>query len=194
MPLLYPKDDIQIRIYMENFSTVLATLGSPSDYIAPQITANLIARVTRLNPELNSYYLSEINKRPQHYKFHELRYATYSIIPTTNGTSNLVLNSITGNVDWLVFIIRQQNILSREYNFCFNTSLKNFSLLDATSTNITGGQPITPHQLIHVMGKNWTVSSYLHDVNRIWAFEGKEQKPNNNIYLYSFRSDPVDSV
>ena len=25
MPLLYPKDDIQIRIYMENFSNVLAS-------------------------------------------------------------------------------------------------------------------------------------------------------------------------
>jgi hypothetical protein len=117
MPLLYHKDDIQIRIYMENFSNVLATVGNSSDYIAPQITANLIARVTRLNPELNSYYLSEINKRPQHYKFHKLRYAPFTITPSPNGSNTLVLNSITGNVDWLVFIIRQQDILSKEYNF-----------------------------------------------------------------------------
>jgi len=107
----------------------------------------------------------------------------------------LVLNSITGNVDWLVFIIQQQDILSKEYNFCFNSGFKNFSVLDATSTNITGGQPITPDQLIHVMGKNWTVSSYTHETNKIWYFdEEKFHRPNNNIYLYSFGSDPIDSV
>jgi hypothetical protein len=194
MPLLYPKDDIQIRIYMEPFSSVIGTLGNANAYITPQITANLLARITRLNPELNSYYLTEINKRPQHYKFHELRYGTFNVVGAPNGQSNIVLNSITGNVDWLIFIIRQQNLLPREYSFCSNSKPKSFSLLDATSTNITGGQPIATEQLMHVMAKNWTVSSYLQEINKVWDDGLPNADTNNFIYLYSFGSDPIDSV
>ena len=73
MPMLYPKDDLQIRLYMSNFQDVLTTSQTSFSYTAPNITCNLLAKITRLGPELNSYYLSDINKRPNHYKFNELR-------------------------------------------------------------------------------------------------------------------------
>jgi len=50
MPLLYPKDDIQIRIYMNNYSDCLTTLGSASDYGVQQLQANLRFDVPGLTP------------------------------------------------------------------------------------------------------------------------------------------------
>ena len=66
-------------------------------------------------------------------------------------------------------------------------------MLDATSTNITGGQPISSDQLQHIMAKTWTVSSYLEDVNSIIT-PPLYQVPNNFVYIYSFSSDPIDTV
>jgi len=78
--------------------------------------------------------------------------------------------------------------------FAYNAKIKEFSLLDATSTNITGGQPIKTDQLLHVMGKNWTVSSFLTEVNNGFDHSYVEFRPNNFVYMYSFGSDPIDSA
>ena len=189
MPMLYPKDDLQIRLYMEQFSNVVTT--TLSSFSVPSIQCNLLAKITRLGPELNSYYLSDINKRPNHYKFHELRYSPFTVIPKSNAGTNLVLNSITGNVDWMIVVIRPTAQLTDDYAFNFSNQIKNFSLLDSTSTNITGGQAISSDQLIHIMAKNWTISSYLQDIN---TSVQAASKPNNFVYLYSFSSDPIDCV
>ena len=190
MPLLYPKDDIQIRLYMQPFNNVITTDRTSID--SPSIKCDLIAKLTRLGPELNNYYLSQVNKSPCHYKFHELRFGTFTIIPKVYSPTNLVLNSITGNVDWLFVVIRPTSNLTKDDSFDYSTKIKNLSILDASSTNITGGQALSSDQLIHVMAKNWTISSYLQDINVITDENGL--KPNNNILMYSFSSDPIDSV
>lgn len=194
MPMLYPKDDLQIRLYMSNFQDVLTTSQSSFSYTTPNITCNLLAKITKLGPELNSYYLGEISKRPNHYKFNELRYGTFTVIPKGSSTTNLVLNSITGNVDWLVFTVRSTAQLTKDFAFDFRAQIKDFAILDATSTNITGGQPISSDQLLHVMAKNWTVSSYQQDLNNVNTGNPNNPYPNNFVYFYSFSSDPIDTV
>ena len=48
-------------------------------------------------------------------------------------------------------------------------------------------------QIMHVIGKNWTVSSYLTEVN-LWFRDYDEFRPNNFVCMYSFGSDPIDSA
>ena len=94
--MLYPNDDLQIRLYS---NTLCNDLYSPHNMMYSSVptgfTCNLIAKVTRLPSQLNSYYINQINRKVQHYKFNELRYGTYNITATSNTRSTLVSNQIT---------------------------------------------------------------------------------------------------
>ncbi len=45
--------------------------------------------------------------------------------------------------------------------------VSNFSLLDSTSTNISGGQPVSLSLLKEYLSRKWTASSYYSDVRNI---------------------------
>ena len=44
------------------------------------------------------------------------------------------------------------------------------------------------------MAKNWTVSSYLQDLNNVNTANPNNPFPNNFVYFYSFSSDPIDTA
>jgi hypothetical protein len=100
IPMLYPKDDLQIRLYMDTLanclywdSTIAANVGkTPS----ASLTCNLLCNVTRLGQDVNLHRLQALNRSVEHYKFLELRYGTTTI--QSGVTSfNYVLNAITGS-------------------------------------------------------------------------------------------------
>ena len=116
------------------------------------LTANLVVNVTRLGDDIHTFRLQSLNKGPEHYKYLEMRYGT-TVIPANSNPApafNYVLNSVTGNVVFLLAIIRPagnkgpgststaQVIDPFQY-----IPVNNFSLLDSTSTNIYGGQPVS---------------------------------------------------
>ena len=55
--------------------------------------------------------------------------------------------------------------MTKEGNFTFPVKIKDFSILDATSTDTTGGKPIPAEQATQLMAKSWTVSGYFQDTN-----------------------------
>jgi len=59
--------------------------------------------------------------------------------------------------------------------------LLNFSILDSTSTNITGGQPVNGVYALTLLCKDWVHSSYFTEVSALYP---------PNAYLYSFSADP----
>ncbi len=92
----------------------------------------------------------------------------------------------------------------------------NFSLLDSTSTNISGGQPVPLSLVQGYLSRKWTASSYYSDVRNIdidrtinrtsyWAPNmtsnnyfsltgGRIHATTSNAILYSFSNDPVSAA
>ena len=199
IPCLYPKDDLQIRLYMGNLSdniTVHHNAAAWPNGVITQptasITCNLIVNLTRLGQDLNLFRLQSLNKAPEHYKFLEMRYGTTSIPVNTNPNPqfNYVLNSVTGNVVYFLAVVRpalSNNKLPQEKGFTLQpfryTPILNFSLLDSTSTNISGGQPIPLSLVQHYLSRKWTTSGYFEDV-------GEEGFNRASAIMYSFANDP----
>jgi len=57
-----------------------------------------------------------------------------------------------------------------------------FSILDSTSTNITGGQPVNGVYALTLLCKDWVHSSYFTEVSALYT---------PNAYIYSFGADPT---
>ena len=211
-PLLYPKDDIQIRVYMDQLVNCVFYDSSVAGSTLPSanVTCNLIANVTRLGQDVNLYRLQSLNRQVEHYKFLELRYSTYAI---TAGTPNvtLVMNAITGNVAFLFCIVRNANFQQQSNqnpannNTQFNSTIAsndpnqylpivNFSILDSTSTNITGGQPVPLSLMQHYLGRKWITSSYYNDTRNLFTGASSNILPTSNAIMYSFADAPADAA
>jgi len=227
IPCLYPKDDVQIRIYMDTLANNIytesnATLWSGGVKTNPTctLTCNLICNLTRLGQDLNLYRLQSLNKAPEQYKFLEMRYGTTTIPVNSNANPqfNYVLNSVTGSVVFLLAIVRPSNSTGPggTYDPFQYLPVLNFSLLDSTSTNISGGQPVPLSLVQGYLSRKWTASSYYSDVRNIdidrtinrtsyWAPNmtsnnyfsltgGRIHATTSNAILYSFSNDPVSAA
>ena len=180
LSLLYPKDDVQLRVYMDTLANNAVCSGTAtSDPISTIRAANLICSITRYSGEVNNSKLLHLSKQIEHYKFTELRYGTYS---SNSGSASYtyVLNSIVGKVDYIIFTIQATNQVG-EGDLSF-IPLLNFSILDSTSTNITGGQPVNGVYALTLLCKDWVHSSYFTEVSALYT---------PNAYIYSFGADPT---
>ena len=127
--LLYPKDDVQLRVYLDTFQNNFAGTGTGAA-LSKINFANLLCTVTRLNSDINSSKLFHLSKQVHHHKFNETRYATYALNNTgTNYT--VVLNAIVGKVSFLLFVVRPSSYTGDDWiKF---SALSQFSILDSTS-------------------------------------------------------------
>jgi hypothetical protein len=219
IPLLYPKDDIQIRLYMDDLKNCV--IQDPEAGTVPfsisGLSCNLICSVTRLGQDVNLFRLQSLNRKVEHYKFLELRYGTYAISSGVSSTS-IVMNSITGNVAFLFVVVRPQSKTSAyipgPVQQFFYYPVHNFSILDSTSTNISGGQAIPFALLKQYLSRKFTSSSYYAD-NCELAQSGLNTSspwfpsftpttnsnpktglyaPFSNAIVYSFADNPVDAA
>jgi len=118
LPILSQKDDLQIRIYMDTLANnaVTGTATLTSSPISTINSCNLIAKVSRLQPQDISNRLSFIYSNPEHYKFNELRYGTFAVNTGVSSTS-IVLTPITGHCNYLFFTVRQTSTISGDNYF-----------------------------------------------------------------------------
>ena len=179
--LLYPKDDLQLRVYMNPLSKVAtANSGYGGSPISSINFSNLICRVTRNGSDINSAKMLSLSKHVHHHKFLETRYGTYSL---TSGQTQytIVLNSIVGKVDFLLFVVRPTGWTGDGFHTF--SPVSNFSILDSTSTNITGGQPISSALALGKLARDFAKSSYqTYLANGAYA------------YFYSFSADACDAM
>jgi hypothetical protein len=203
IPCLYPKDDLQIRLYMANLDDNInydpdVSHWPNNTWVRPTaaITCNLVVNLTRLGQDLNLYRLQSLNKAPEHYKFLEMRYGTTSVPVNGNANPqfNYVLNSVTGNVVFFLAVIRppeHNNRLPVETGGAYQsfryTPVLNFSLLDSTSTNISGGQPVPLSLVKHYLSRKWSASSYFEDLS-------EDGVTRSNAIMYSFANDPISAA
>jgi len=188
LPILSPKDDVQIRVYMDTLANN-AVAGTATVSTGPTSTinsCNLIAKLTRLQPQDVTAKLRNIASRPEHYKFNELRFGTFAINAGVTNTS-IVLTPITGHVNYLFFTIRPTASITGEgyYNY---SAISNFALLDGTSTNIVGGQAIPSAMALLYLGRDWSKSSYLSETALGTNNNGA------NVYIWSFSANAVETA
>lgn len=177
MPLLYQKDDIQLRIFMDsasnNIVTPPASTGTPlSSFNSLQVLIN----VSKLESQDVNFRHKELSRTVQSYQFNELRWGNYNVSAGASTTS-IVLTSIVGPVSFLKFIVRPVGSTGDNY---FNyLPIKDFSILNSGSTNIVGGSAIPSTQALYLLNRDWTRGSYSTEAN---------------VYIYSFGASPVDTI
>ena len=181
--LLYPKDDVQLRVYMDTLANNAVCNGNATTAPISTIrSANLICSITRFSGEVNNSKLLHLSKQIEHYKFTELRFGTYAS-NTGSNSYTYVLNSIVGKVDYIIFTV-QKSEQEGEQNLSF-VAVDKFSILDSTSTNITGGQAIQSSYALTLLAKDWVQSSYYTEGSTTVL---------TNAYLYSFGADPSSTA
>ncbi len=182
--LLTSASNFQLRVYMNSLSNVInqGTLtGTPVFNI---LQTNLIARITRLPASMASSELMALSKKSIGYLFNQTRYATFTVQSGAQQV-NLVLSAITGNISSIMFVCRPTTGLTNlnQWNFL---PVLNFSYLDAGSTNVVGGLPISSDFSLLQQGEWNTASSFLTE-----SYTGIS---NSNVYIYSFSMDCIENL
>ena len=177
MPLLYAKDDIQLRIFMDSASNnIILPSGATGTPVSTFNNLQVLLNVSKLENYDVSYRLKELTRSVQSFQFNELRWGNYNINAGAS-TSSIVLTSIVGPVSFLKFVIRPVGSTGDNY---FNyLPIKDFSILNAGSTNIVGGSAIPHTQALYILNRDWTRGSYSTEAN---------------VYIYSFGASPVDTI
>lgn len=176
VPILHPKDDIEIRVYMDSLANQFTltsgstATGTPASTI---LSCNLLTRHSQLPQDLVGHARALQGKASIHFPFLEVRQQQFTVTASGVSSSNLVLTAITGNVAMFVFAIRPTSATGSN-QFTFST-LASFDLLDGGSSPLLGGQPITSDQSRLILGGRYTNTTYLNDAP---------------AYLYSFSVDP----
>lgn len=186
IPLLFAHSNIQLRVYMDTLANNVnqSTLtGTPVSTIN---SCNLIAKISRMSQDDLQARKVAVAKNPHHYRFTELRYGTFTVQSGVSSAS-IVLNPIVGPVSFLLFTVRPTNALTGNSGIQY-TAISNFAILDNTGTNVTGGQVIPSAMALQVLGKDWSLSSYLGET-AIGLTDNKA-----NVYMFSFASDPIETV
>lgn len=188
MPLLYSKDDIQLRIFMDSAHnniivppTAPPSIDSASSNAVPEPVSTfnslqVLINVSKLENADVNLRLKELTRTVQSYQFNELRWGNYNINAGA-ATSSIVLTSIVGPVSFLKFVVRP--IGSRGDNYFNYLPIKDFAILNAGSTNIVGGSAIPSAQALYILNRDWTRGSYSTEAN---------------VYIYSFGASPVDTI
>ena len=177
MPLLYAKDDIQLRIFMDSASNnIVLPTGATGTPVSTFNNLQVLLNVSKLENYDVSSRLKELSRTVQSFQFNELRWGNYNINAGAS-TSSIVLTSIVGPVSFLKFVIRPVGVTGDNY---FNyLPIKDFSILNAGSTNIVGGSAIPHTQALYILNRDWTRGSYSTEAN---------------VYIYSFGASPVDTI
>lgn len=192
MALMTDAHNIQLRVYFDTVANIVVAGGATGTGAVSINFANLICKTTKLPPDVAQNRLALMNAQPEHLLYHDLRYGIYNISSGVS-TSQIVLSSITGKVAFIFFTVKNVNALSGDGAFTYN-KLTNFSILDATSTNITSGQPITDSLSLNYLSQFWTNSSYLSETATGSNAVGTIVNNGSNVYLWSFSSDPMAAL
>lgn len=170
---------IQLRFTLDSLSNMYSlTSGSTATGTAAAAisSATLLVREERLTESQLSYELQIARKAPIHYAYTNTLWQS-NVIPASTTSTTIVLQSITGPVSHLIFMLRAGSSLSGSSNYTFDSSLSTYDILDQASSSIVGGQPVLSlfgTQLLPIRQGARTL--FLNTVQ-------------SGVYLYSFATD-----
>ena len=188
LTLINTNHEVQFRCYWNtsaNNINVGTLTGTPLSTINSGVLMVKLTRHTGETLQSKTRQMSPFS--PFHSKFTELRYGTFTVNAGTS-SSNIVLTPIVGPVAFLIFIVRNSANLNGTNYWNFQ-AIKDWAILDASSTNITGGVQITHKDAILLLNKDHVLSSYCTE-------NGLSVTNNNNanVYIYGFSGNISDVV
>lgn len=183
VPVLNNNHWITLRIVMDSLVNITAPAGAP---VCTFTGCNLMAKVIRLRAEEAQERLHLIRKRPMHIKFSESR-NIQTVVRSGVSTASILLNTLVGRISHLMFVVRPTASISNAGAFSFN-QIASFAIFDG-NTNITSGQDITNSQALHVLNKDWVLSTYTSE-NSL----GYGTNNNANVYMWSWALDPIGCI
>ena len=192
MVLLTDSHNVQLRVYFDTVANIVVAGGATGTGAVSINFANLVCKSTKLPPDVAQNRLALMNAQPEHLLYHDLRYGIFNINSGVS-TSQIVLSSITGKVAFFFFTAKFVNALTGDGAFTYN-KITNFSILDATSTNVTSGQPITDALSLNYLSQFWSNSSYLSETATGSNAAGTIVNNGSNVYAWSFSSDPMSAL
>ena len=184
IPILDVSHNIELRVYLRNLVDIVNGGSSPSCTIN---SVNGLFKVVRLRNNEADIKRMEVYRRPYHFKANELRYMPLINVASGVSTVNIVLQGITGRISLLMFTVRPTSGINND-NMDVYTAISSFNILNNANQNISGGQPITSAMALNVLSRDWVSSSYLSETALGTVNNGA------NVYLYSFSSDPTETM
>jgi hypothetical protein len=171
---------------MSNLSDMLTVSGTVVGSPTCALTCVAVCKITRLPASLAQSKLSSLMNRPVSRFFHSTSYGLYTL---QSGSSNfqIVLSAIVGKVAQLTFVVRKTSELTGDNSFKYQ-KIKDFSILNSSSINITGGVAVTTDLATKYLNLYWNRSSL--------TTETEYGPTNNNMYIYnwSFSSDNLTAI
>ena len=187
LPLLSDSHHLQIRVYMEQLSNIVNASTLTGTAIATISSANVILKLMKLPAEIATNRYNAMIKTPEHSIFHNVRYSPFAINTGVSQTT-LVLTPFVGNIVALFFVVRNSNALTQNSAFSF-TAIKDFAILDSTSANCVGGQPIPSALALQYLNSFNCKSSYSSETAIGSNIAGTVVNNNANVYCWSFSSN-----
>jgi hypothetical protein len=192
LPLLSDSHNLQIRVYMEQLSNIVMTTGLTGTASSSINSANVILKLMKLPAEIATNRYNAMIKSPEHSIFHNVRYSPFNVNSGVSQTT-LVLTPFVGNIICLFFVVRNTNALTGNGAFAF-TAIKDFAILDSTSANCVGGQPIPSALALQYLNSFNCKSSYSAETSIGANLAGTVTNTNANVYCWSFSSNLSEAL
>jgi hypothetical protein len=194
MPLLNESHQVQLRCYVDTLTNVVAVGSGATGTAAATINfANLICKVMKLPSEIALTRLQAMNKAPEHNIYHSLRYAPFGGIAANTTTQTFIMTPFVGSVVAIFFVVREVAKLNRDESYQF-TPIKDFQLLDGTSSNMNGGTVINSAVALNFLNSYNCKSSYPAEVASSVNLSGAVNDNKANVYCFSFSTNLVTAL
>ena len=194
IPILSDAHNLQIRIYMDSVANIVnqSTLTNTPGPTATLNFANVIVKLMKLPQEIASNRLSLMAKQAEHNIFHNVRYSPFNVNSGVSSTS-IVLTPFIGNIVGLFFVVRTASLITKADAFNF-TPILNFAILDSTSSNCVGGQPIPSQLALQYLNSFNSRSSYTSETALGSNLAGAVVNNGANVYCWSFSSNLPEAL
>jgi hypothetical protein len=190
IPILSDAHNLQVRVYMDSLANLVDKSAAGTGTAAATLnSANIICKVTKLPSEIASARLNAMIKSPEHNIFHNIRYSPFAL---ASGASNstIVLTPFVGNVAALFFTVRKTSELTGDNCYQF-TKIKDFAILDSSSSNCVGGQVIPSALALQYLNNFYSKSSYSSETDIGCNIAQTVTDNKANLYCWSFSSNIV---
>ena len=192
IPILTDSHNLQIRIYMDQLANIVnqSTLtGTPTATIN---YANVIVKVLKIPSDVATNRLNLMMKKPEQNFYHNLRYSPFAIQSGVTQTT-VVLTPFVGNITALFFVVRPTTGLTQNNIYQF-TAISNFAILDSTSSNCVGGQPIPSNLALYYLNLFYSKSSYTSENATGSNLAGTVINNYSNVYAWAFSSNICEAL
>ena len=184
-PQLTGGHEFTIKFFMNSAVDCINLNGGTGTPISVIQNAILYARVSTIDGNNVNVGIANLQKSiPMKYMYNDVKQARFNVASGVS-TSSHTLSQITGNISTLFFVVRPDSTYNKDGNFAFKEIL-DFSLLDSSNTNISGGSVVPSDIAISQLGKWWSQSSYLAE-----ALNGTS---SSFVYMWSWSGDAVRSA